>query len=215
MSFYGELERIRTVNAALQDDNFFSERGYCVCDIPKELKSLSFPVRSPLPLIKKQYNSILDIGCGCGLDLFLMKKASFESSIWGIDISYPLLNEGRKIHGLKVCQASAIVLPFKDKKFDLVTLNGVFNQIYDKESLVKEIVRVLKSDGSVIVSDLFAKVKNLKLPEDADEFNLLNALEIEDIFRLFKIFEMQPTLKIIENDYTKEFGIFSICFVGQ
>ena len=168
-----------------------------------------------MPLINKQYSSILDIGCGCGLDIFLMKNKFPESNIVGIDITYSLLNEGRKIHGLKVCRASAIELPFKERTFDLVTLNGVFNQIYDKERLLKAVVRVLKSDSAVIVSDLFIKVENLRLPEEAREFNLSNALKIDEVFRLFKIFGMQPTLKIIENDFTQEFGIFSICFVVQ
>lgn len=212
MNFYEDIKQIRKINSAIYDENFFLERGYDYLQIPPLLKEVSCPVYSPLKLIQSNYDSILDIGCGAGLDIYLISKNHENCRIYGIDISFLLLKEGLNTHKLQVLQSSALSLPFKKNSFQLVILNGVFNQFENKKSLLKEIVHILKPHGHIIVSDVFLKEKITTPPIESLEFNILFAMNMKDIYKLFDSHNFYPKKAIIDEKYTKEFGIFSILF---
>lgn len=209
MEFYEDIEKIRGINKVLSDRSFFIDRGYDYDNIPRDLRELSLPIRSPLTLLKGFYRNILDIGCGAGLDIYLLSKKFDGSRIIGIDVSYPLLYEGKKIHKLSVLNSNAIHLSFKDKVFDLVLLNGSFNQMEDKELLMKEIKRVLTPEGYVVISDLYKKhrVNNL---EEGLMFNINGAMTLGELYLFFKEEGFSYLDGIFEKDYTREVGIFSI-----
>lgn len=50
-------------------------------------------------------------------------------------------------------------LPFADNTFDFISSNGVFNLCIDKQSLYKEIYRVLKPSGKLAFADICTKEK--------------------------------------------------------
>ncbi len=95
---------------------------------------------------------ILDIGCGTGRNLELLKKFGFAS---GIDSSVLAVKFCQK-RGLKnVTQNSAERIPFTANFFDLITLFDVLyhkNIISDLEVL-KEINRVIKPKGHILITD--------------------------------------------------------------
>jgi arsenite methyltransferase len=53
-------------------------------------------------------------------------------------------------------RTSGEVLPFSDNEFDVVISNGVFNLIPDKAALLKEVSRVLKPGGRLMLADQVA-----------------------------------------------------------
>jgi len=50
-------------------------------------------------------------------------------------------------------QASAELIPFPDKSFDVVISNGVFNLIPEKKRAMHEVFRVLRPGGRLMVAD--------------------------------------------------------------
>jgi len=92
--------------------------------------------------------SLLDIGCGTGITLLELKD-SFE--VFGVDSSKIALEFCKK-RGLKNLKLSpAEKLPFKDESFDNILALDMLEHT-DDELVLKEIYRVLKKDGTLIVT---------------------------------------------------------------
>ena len=69
---------------------------------------------------------------------------------FGIDPSRHMLNIARQ-RGLQVCQAVGERLPFRDGQFDLVLLVTVICFVDDVPALLRELNRVLKSGGHLVI----------------------------------------------------------------
>ena len=108
-------------------------------------------------LIEKQFK-VLDVGCGGGRTIQKLAAAATEGKIFGIDYAAGsvatsrrtnshLINSGR----VEIHRGSVSQLPFSDDMFDLVT--AVESQYYwpDLVSDMKEILRVLKPGGSLLI----------------------------------------------------------------
>jgi ubiquinone/menaquinone biosynthesis C-methylase UbiE len=70
---------------------------------------------------------------------------------FGIDPSHRMLQLARR-HGLLVCQAVGEQLPFRDGQFDVVLLVTVICFVDDVPTLLRELRRVLKSGGHLIIA---------------------------------------------------------------
>ena len=101
-------------------------------------------------------DKILDYGCGPGTFSIKMSKMT-KNIVCGVDISENFINEcGRlkKKLNLKNFMPSAISpgsLPFKDNTFDKILLFHVIHHLEDIEKNFKEINRVLKKNGKIII----------------------------------------------------------------
>lgn len=69
---------------------------------------------------------------------------------FGIDPSHRMLQIARR-HGLRVCQAVGEQLPFRHGQFDVVLLVTVICFVDYVPTLLRELRRVLKSDGHLII----------------------------------------------------------------
>ena len=90
---------------------------------------------------------ILDVGCGTGANLEMLKQYG-ESE--GVDVSDDALEFCRK-KGLKVHKGLAEELPFEDETFDLVTALDVVEHLDDDVAGLKEMRRVLKTGGKTLI----------------------------------------------------------------
>jgi SAM-dependent methyltransferase len=90
---------------------------------------------------------ILDVGCGTGANLEMLKQFG-ESE--GVDVSDDALEFCRK-KGLKVHKGLAEELPFEDESFDLVTALDVVEHLDDDVAGLKEMHRVLKTGGKTLI----------------------------------------------------------------
>jgi len=212
--FYEDTVRLKKLNEALVDRDFFVERGYpdtFLNNVPLELLKLSFPVFSPINYLDKSFAKILDIGCGAGLDMLLIKRMLPNRQVFGIDISMSLLRENVNIssNAGNVVQADAALLPFKPDSIDLVVINGVFNVIPDKRNFLKSVNVILKKHAFLFVADIFKK-KDLELPEEGGILNLKHALSLKQLFKLFRELGFFYKAGKFEADYTREFGLFGL-----
>lgn len=100
---------------------------------------------------------LLDIGCGDGS--FLLKAKSKFSEVFGIDI-FPIAIECAQNRIAKRRDKSSFHflvhdvdegLPFDDEYFDAVTCIAVLEHVISPPSLLKEIRRILKTKGELII----------------------------------------------------------------
>jgi ubiquinone/menaquinone biosynthesis C-methylase UbiE len=99
----------------------------------------------------------LDIGCGRQLvPWWLPGNRELESELKararcliGVDPDLQALRDNRACH-LRL-KADSSALPFADGSFDLVTSNMVFEHVEDPRAIVREIRRVLRRGGGLVV----------------------------------------------------------------
>lgn len=93
---------------------------------------------------------VLDYGCGTGQVSCVLGR--YFSPLYAVDISAFSLRKNIAENGVLGCIANGLFLPFKDRAFDVVCLNGVLHHIVDLSQAIGEISRVAKS--YIFVSDL-------------------------------------------------------------
>jgi SAM-dependent methyltransferase len=106
-------------------------------------------------LSPNQSMSLLDVGCGRGA--VLRNLTDKFDKVVGVDISSCNLDRLQQDLGpVEVHQASAHDLPFPDDSYDRVLLYGVLHYMPNWElasSVVRELIRVCKPGGIVLVGD--------------------------------------------------------------
>jgi len=96
-------------------------------------------------------DKLLDIGCGDGTLGYFAKRNYKE--VYGLDISESALKiaEKREMVTKKV-NVNEERLPFEDTYFDAVVCLDVIEHVFEPRDLVKEIYRILKRGGSLVLS---------------------------------------------------------------
>jgi len=91
---------------------------------------------------------ILDIGCGTGEMLSMLKK---YGDVVGVDIAESALNYCRK-RGLKVQKSNIIKMPFDDNSFDVITMLDILEHVKNDHNGLKEVNRICKPRGKVLIT---------------------------------------------------------------
>jgi len=98
---------------------------------------------------------ILDAGCGTGI--FTLDILSLGPKVIGLDISHPMLTQARKkLKGSRfgIVLADMLHLPFSESPFDKVVSITALEFIRDAEAAVKELFRVTRKGGTIVVATL-------------------------------------------------------------
>lgn len=100
-----------------------------------------------------QFERALDVGCGEGRFCRMLKVRGI--SVVGIDPTDELLAQARKRDpGGDYRLSKAEALPFDHASFDLVVSYLTLIDIADFRAAMKEMVRVLKPDGTLLIANL-------------------------------------------------------------
>lgn len=91
----------------------------------------------------------LDVGCGVGQVVGRLAQAGFEA--WGVDVSEPSIARARKFSE-RCLLYDGSTLPFPDNHFDSVGALNVLEHVEAAEAFIKEVVRVAKPGGKVLIS---------------------------------------------------------------
>jgi len=132
---------------------------------------------------------IVDVGCGTGNFKNLVRNAYYV----GVDICKEmLLTAKRKFSNFKNCDfilADAQHLPFKDSSLDVVVSVNVLYQLPEPKKFLRDVSRVIKDDGTIIVST----------PYSESSFSGLNRAALYDLlknpFLILKFLYKLPSLK--------------------
>lgn len=99
--------------------------------------------------------SVLDIGCGTGMTMRDILRRGH--SVVGADITEAMLNQAKAVVSQYPDQASCILsdvenVPFEDGSFDVVVCMGVLQYLQTDEKAVREIHRVVRPGGLVVLT---------------------------------------------------------------
>jgi ubiquinone/menaquinone biosynthesis C-methylase UbiE len=109
-----------------------------------------------LPLKQGMY--ILDVGCGTGgLARLLARRVGTSGRVIGVDKSSTMVDAAASRYDsgdlpLTILLADSTALPFDATSFDLVVSTGVFSILDQPQMSLTEMVRVLKSSGTLGIS---------------------------------------------------------------
>lgn len=127
--------------ASLEEENFRLRRDYTVDYIVNNFDKTV---------------SICDLGCGAGPVTYEMLKRGYN--IVGLDYSFDMLQNAKRrliaggITGRPLINSNGETLPFQDEMFDCVVCLGVISYVENYENIIKEIFRILKPGGTVLIS---------------------------------------------------------------
>jgi SAM-dependent methyltransferase len=147
---------------------------------------------NPQPFVDAQPGeSVLDLGCGAGLDLHLYaQKVGTAGRLIGLDLSQPMLDKAQRnlasvgISNVEWLRAPADAIPLPDSSVDLVTANGIYNLSPDKDAVMREVARVLRPGGRTIFAEI---VLQSELPHEirrdiADWFRCIGGALVQQDF---------------------------------
>ncbi|MEN6410309.1 MAG: DVU_1556 family methyltransferase [Anaerolineaceae bacterium] len=99
---------------------------------------------------------MLDVGCGAGTTVQHLRDQGF--SAYGADRSSALLQAGRQcIATLPVIRADAASLPLPAGEMDAVLAECSLSAFAQADTALKEFHRLLRSDGVLILTDLYVR----------------------------------------------------------
>lgn len=110
-----------------------------------------FSLKRKIHIMKRYHprGNMLDIGCGTGEFLQAGEKAGYE--VIGVEPDHDARYYASSILKLDVRPERAL-RDFSDDRFDIVTMWHVLEHVYDLDARMKEIKRILKNTGTLIVA---------------------------------------------------------------
>lgn len=106
--------------------------------------------------IKAQpFESILDVGCGTGTMLWMVKNLFEGVKACGIDFSEKMIARASELLDgrAELVLGDADKLPWSDNSFDLVICNSSFHHYPEPMKVLREMRRTLKPEGWLIIAD--------------------------------------------------------------
>ncbi|KYH34255.1 putative methyltransferase [Clostridium tepidiprofundi DSM 19306] len=147
--------------------------------------------------IQKDVSSIKVMDIGVGTGNLSEKYLNKGYNIVGIDQSREMLNTAKhKFPNLKVRLGEFLKIPFDNSEFDIIVSTYAFHHLNDTEKnlAIKEMMRVLKYDGRIVIGDLMFE-NNVKREELMREFTKDQIEEIED--------EYYSNIEKLETEFNK------------
>ena len=104
---------------------------------------------------------VLDIGCGTGRFVAACSATGLRIEATGLDLSYNMIHKA-KLKSDSIQSDTSIVsfmvgdaeyLPFESRYFDMVTCSNSFHHYPHQFEAVREMRRVLKADGELVIVD--------------------------------------------------------------
>lgn len=105
--------------------------------------------------------TVLDVGCGAGLDsLIAARRSGASGKVIGVDFSTSMLDRARQaateagVQNTSFEQTDAEHLPLASASVDVALINGIFNLNPSRASIFRELARVLRPSGVAYAAEL-------------------------------------------------------------
>lgn len=105
--------------------------------------------------------TVIDLGCGAGLDsLIASRRVGNTGHVLGVDFSDAMLQRAQeaaieaRAQNLSFETGDAERLPAPSESFDVALVNGIFNLNPARESIFRELARVLRPNGVLYAAEL-------------------------------------------------------------
>ena len=146
----------------------------------------------------KPDSSLLDVGCGSGILIQKLLSLNRNMKLYGLDITPKMVEVAKRKSenesSVEIALGSAIKMPYKNNSFDYVTCASSFHHHPDPLQSVKEMVRVLKPGGTLLILDmciegflrkLLFKIENI-YHNEGKVFRLTNK-EMYDLYKKVRL----------------------------
>ena len=147
---------------------------------------------------------VLDVGCGIG------DMLSYRENTVGLDVN-PLNVSFCKKRKLNAYVMKPNIIPFDDKSFDSVLLDNVLEHLESPSLLFKEIRRVLKPDGFVLIG--VPGEKGYRSDDDHKIFydeKKLQALAQKNNFKVTQFFYTPLMKSKFLSQHVRQYCIYSL-----
>jgi SAM-dependent methyltransferase len=190
---YEKISQDHLTHLAEKGENPFMSEAYW--------QSLETVTLKQIVSVLKPGDKILDVGVGLGR---LLSQLELNVEKYGVDISKAYLYEAKN-KGINVCMSKIEELPYHDNSFDVIVTTDVLEHVFDLNQCVKEIKRVLKPNGYLIVRVPYKEDLSAYVNYDLYEFIHLRNFDENNLDLFFrKIFNFQfinfELAGIIENN---------------
>ncbi|MFF5428444.1 MULTISPECIES: class I SAM-dependent methyltransferase [Streptomyces] len=101
---------------------------------------------------------IIEVGSGTGMFCTAMARLLEPAVVLGVDASLPMLEEARRFGAppaVRYVAGVADAVPVRDGVFDLALLSRVIHHLPDRTGAARELARVLRPGGVVVVRTTF------------------------------------------------------------
>ncbi len=186
-------------------------------------------------ILRKRPDSILDIGCGLGMNLPLSRLLP-GIEYHGLDYAEVSLEKARALYpDVKFHVGDAFAMPFQSAEYDLCIISSVlilYKQEHDQRALLTEAARVMKEDGvlvavvwndavllrwSIKLSRVIARIMGKNLPEDFMGIHFSNreiqrlsdsvGLEVRQLYNVCAEYGLLESIKYLSMaKYNRKFG---------
>lgn len=137
-------------------------------------------------------DKILDIGCGGGVNIERFLEMT-DNEVYGIDYSHLAVEKSIRLNQkaideghCEIIQASVSVLPFDDTSFDIAT---GFETVYFWKDIVndlKEVRRVLKDDGILLICNEAVPKENDERQKELIELLEMNIYSEDELYEYLR-----------------------------
>lgn len=141
-------------------------------------------------------SKILDIGVGTGNLSKKFLEAGYISII-GLDQSRDMLNVAKdKLPNLKLRLGEFLKIPFDNNSFDVIVSTYAFHHLNEEEKSVaiKEMLRVLKDNGKIVIGDLMFE-------NEDEKKKIYTSLSIEEIAEIED--EYYSNIALLKTEFAK------------
>jgi SAM-dependent methyltransferase len=163
-----------TYSKVCSDGTAVAEAFYAhdeLAGMPAEAVALALGVGHPVRhAALRSGESVLDLGCGAGIDTLLAASAVGPSGrVVGLDMTPEMVERARRhaatggFDNVEIRVGLIEEPPLPDSSMDVVISNGVLNLSTRKSRVLAETMRLLRPGGRVSITDL---VLTEALPED-------------------------------------------------
>ena len=139
-----------------------------IAHIPQDVIDRFYGCGGPMSIAGvRSDETVVDLGSGAGIDVFIAaRKVGPAGRAIGIDMTDPMLGVAGENKAKVAAKLGYDVVefrkgyleqvPLEDRTADLVTSNCVINLSPDKKAVFREMWRILKDHGRIVVSDIVA-----------------------------------------------------------